>query len=106
MVAESIAASQVALLASTGRVVIGVFHTLSAGKTGHFVPGSVVPAPFDCAPTLGAPTPARLVDTTRKTKTSDRFDELAIMDGRPRERVCGAENRAETSDSIDVVVCP
>jgi hypothetical protein len=34
--------SQVALLASTGSPVIGVFHTLSAGKTGHFVRGNVV----------------------------------------------------------------
>jgi hypothetical protein len=28
-------------LTSTGNVVIGVFHTLSAGKAGQFVPGNV-----------------------------------------------------------------
>jgi hypothetical protein len=35
--------SHVALWESTGRPVIGVFQTLSAGKAGHFVPGSVTP---------------------------------------------------------------
>jgi hypothetical protein len=44
--AEFIAASQVALLALTGSVVMGVFHTLSAGNAGHRVPGNVVPAVF------------------------------------------------------------
>jgi hypothetical protein len=39
-------ASHVALSAFTGRPVIGVFHTLSAGNAGQRVPGSVVP---DCA---------------------------------------------------------
>jgi hypothetical protein len=43
VLAESIAASQVALLALTGSDVIAVFHTLSAGKTGHRVPGKMVP---------------------------------------------------------------
>jgi hypothetical protein len=41
------AASHVALFAFTGRLLIGVFHTLSEGNAGHGVPGStVVP---DCA---------------------------------------------------------
>jgi hypothetical protein len=43
---ESIAASHAALSALTGSVVIDVFHTLSAGKAGHAVPGRVVPAIF------------------------------------------------------------
>jgi hypothetical protein len=30
-------------LASTGKVVIGVFHTLFAGNAGQFVPGNVGP---------------------------------------------------------------
>jgi hypothetical protein len=42
-VAEDIDANHVALLASTGSDVIGVFHTLSAGKAGQFVPGNVGP---------------------------------------------------------------
>jgi len=42
-VAEDIDASQVALFVSTGNVVIGVFHTLSAGKAGQLVPGKVGP---------------------------------------------------------------
>jgi hypothetical protein len=46
----------VALSASTGRPVIGVFHTLSAGKAGHWVPGRLVPA--DCAVTDVGATPA------------------------------------------------
>jgi hypothetical protein len=33
----------VALFTSTGNVVIGVFHTLSAGKAGQLVPGNVGP---------------------------------------------------------------
>jgi hypothetical protein len=37
-------ASHVALFASTGNVVIGVFQTLSAGKAGQLVPGNVGPA--------------------------------------------------------------
>ena len=37
--ADAIDASHVALLTSTGNVVIGVFHTLSAGKAGQLVPG-------------------------------------------------------------------
>lgn len=45
MVAESMDASHVALLALTGKPVIGVFHTLSEGKDGHLVPGSIVPVP-------------------------------------------------------------
>jgi DNA-3-methyladenine glycosylase len=36
----------VALSALTDSPVIGVFHTLSAGKAGQWVPGSVVPATF------------------------------------------------------------
>jgi hypothetical protein len=43
---EFIAASHVELFAFTGRPVIGVFHTLSAGNAGQLVPGSVVPATF------------------------------------------------------------
>jgi hypothetical protein len=38
----SIEASHVALSASTGRPVIGVFQTLSLGNAGQIVPGSVV----------------------------------------------------------------
>jgi hypothetical protein len=49
---ESIEASQVALLALTGRLVIWVFHTLSAGKAGHLVPGRIVPV--DAATAEGA----------------------------------------------------
>ncbi len=53
------AASHVALLASTGRSVIGVFHTLSAGKAGQFVPGRVVPRPL-AADAVGIhPAPSR-----------------------------------------------
>jgi hypothetical protein len=37
------AASQVALWASTGNVVIGVFHTESDGKEGQSVPGRIGP---------------------------------------------------------------
>ena len=44
MVDDDIEVSQVALIALTGRSVIGVFHTLSAGNAGQFVPGSVGPA--------------------------------------------------------------
>ena len=36
-------ANQVALFESTGRPMIGVFQTLSAGKAGHFVPGITEP---------------------------------------------------------------
>ena len=43
VVEASIEASQVALSALTGRPVIGVFHTLSAGNAGHWVPGITVP---------------------------------------------------------------
>ncbi|MGO9195565.1 MAG: hypothetical protein ACLQK4_00365 [Acidimicrobiales bacterium] len=35
--------SHAALCESIGSLVIGVFQMLSAGKTGHFVPGSIVP---------------------------------------------------------------
>jgi hypothetical protein len=40
---DDIDASQVALFASTGSDVMGVFHTLSAGKAGQLVPGKVGP---------------------------------------------------------------
>ena len=42
MVEEFIELNHVALCASTGSDVIGVFHTLSLGKTGHGVRGNVV----------------------------------------------------------------
>jgi hypothetical protein len=44
VVDASIAASHVALSALTGNPVMGVFHTLSAGNAGQFVPGIVVPS--------------------------------------------------------------
>lgn len=43
MLDESIAASHVALLALTGRPVMGVFQTLLAGNAGQSVPGMIVP---------------------------------------------------------------
>ena len=43
-----IAASQVELWGSTGRPVIGVFHTASAGNEGQAVPGKVGPAAAAC----------------------------------------------------------
>ena len=43
MPAASIVFNQALLCASTGNAVTFVFQMLSAGKTGHFVPGSVVP---------------------------------------------------------------
>jgi hypothetical protein len=49
VIAELIEASHTALWEFTGRDVITVFHTLSAGKTGHLVPGNTVPAPRACA---------------------------------------------------------
>jgi hypothetical protein len=54
--AAAIDESQVALLASIGSPVIGVFQTLLAGKTEHLVPGSNVPEVFDRR--LGAARPA------------------------------------------------
>jgi hypothetical protein len=42
VVEADIAASHIALLALTGRSVMGVFHTLFEGKTGQFVPASTV----------------------------------------------------------------
>ena len=44
MVASAIELNHVALLALTGSALTGVFQTLSAGKAGHLVPGSIVPA--------------------------------------------------------------
>jgi hypothetical protein len=43
VVDASIEASQVELFALTGKPVIGVFQTLSAGNAGHAVPGRTVP---------------------------------------------------------------
>jgi hypothetical protein len=42
VVEEFIEFNHVALCASTGSEVIGVFHTLSLGKTGHGVRGNFV----------------------------------------------------------------
>lgn len=44
VLADDIDASHVALSASVGNVVMGVFHTLSDGKAGQFVPGNIGPA--------------------------------------------------------------
>ena len=84
---ESIAASHDALFTSTGSVVIGVFHTLSAGKTGQFVPGRVVPATF--ANALGAdeirpgdaPAPDAMVnaDEIATTHTRDCRDNRCML---------------------------
>jgi hypothetical protein len=49
VVAELIEANHAALWELTGRDVIAVFHTLSAGKTGHLVPGNIVLATRACA---------------------------------------------------------
>ena len=54
VVAEPIEANHTALRELTGRDVIAVFHTLSAGKTGHPVPGNVVLATRECVGAVAA----------------------------------------------------
>jgi len=68
VVDDDIDASHAALLALTGSPVIGVFHTLSEGKTGQCVPGSTCPATFECADdtTVGRPTALAVFDTALK----------------------------------------
>ena len=69
MVAEPIEASHVALRESTGRPLIGVFHTSSAGKAGHEVLGNVVAGATE--PTLGAPVAVGTgADTTATPRTA------------------------------------
>ena len=68
MVADDIEASHAALFALTGSPVIGVFQTLSDGKTGQCVPGKIWPTTFECAddPAVGRPTALAAIDTTLK----------------------------------------
>ena len=71
-----------ALFASTGNVVIGVFHTLSAGKAGQFVPG--------------------------KTGATIRADAVE-PEGRGRVLACdvtGAATRASPAITIDAPAIP
>src|SRR5271166_3802906 len=94
------AASHLTLFLLTGRPVIGVFHTLSAGKAGHVVPGSVWPAAvellaasvvagrsvgverrgFSAAP---APAPVPATDTSTASAAATGSAAAAMID-RPR----------------------
>jgi hypothetical protein len=57
-----IAASQLALLGSTGSPVIAVFRMLSLGKTRHVVPGRIIPADFTDGEALAmVPAPTAIV---------------------------------------------
>jgi hypothetical protein len=68
----SIAANQIALSEFTGSPVIAVFHTLSAGKAGQFVPGMVVPGTRSdgrlVAEALSGTTPSTATIAPRTTK--------------------------------------
>jgi hypothetical protein len=77
-------------------LVIGVFHTLSAGKAGQWVPGIVVPAPARCAalvPSAEAAVDARAVESAanvRAAKVSaaaartNLVADTVVVVGRPR----------------------
>ena len=67
VVAEPMEANHTALWGLTGSDVIAVFHTLSAGKTGHPVPGNVVLASRECG---GADAPFVVVIADARGTTS------------------------------------
>jgi hypothetical protein len=67
VLAEDIDASHVALWASIGNVVMGVFHTLSDGNAGQLVPGKVGAASLADGSLTAAPERAVASDVTGAT---------------------------------------
>jgi hypothetical protein len=60
----------VVLFAFTGKSVIGVFQTLSAGNAAHCVPGNTVPEDWAEAGESATPSPITAIPVTTKPATT------------------------------------
>jgi hypothetical protein len=86
VLADDIDASHVALWASVGNVVIGVFHTLSDGNAGQLVPGTIGAASRTDASVTAGPERAVASDVTgATTNTRPTIANAAPMNSTRRE---------------------
>jgi hypothetical protein len=106
---ESIDAIHVALLGLTGSEVIGVFHTLFAGKAGQLVPGNVGAATRALASLAGPVRDVALEIVGADTKTSPVT--ISAAAGIPIHRECRrtsfrAMHRSTSCSRPVARVCP
>lgn len=84
MVDEFIDDIHVALLASTGNVVMGVFHTLLAGKAGQCVPGRSCPPVRAPNVVAAVPRPTAVATPEELTTAATRSATSAVVDAHRR----------------------